>query len=75
MKVDVLVTRENRDGSGGRHSWPSGRAAAVAGPSGQSDLGPDLSKVTLALTRRQALVLVEAQTFARRVTVLPGGPG
>ncbi len=53
----------------------SGVPLLALGPPGQSDLGPDLSKVTLALTRRQALVLVEAQTFARRVTVLPGGPG
>ena len=75
-KVDVLVTRENRDGSGG-HTFvaASGVPLLALGPPGQSDLGPDLSKVTLALTRRQALVLVEAQTFARRVTVLPGGPG
>ena len=75
-KVDVLVTRENRDGSGG-HTFvaASGVPLLSLGPSGKSDLGPDLLTVPVALTSRQALVLVEAEAVARRVTVLPGGPG
>lgn len=75
-QVDLLVTNENSNGSGGRTTVAAARVPLLAiGQTGQSDLGPDLSNVTVALTRREALVLVEAQTFARRLTILPSGPG
>ena len=75
-KVDVLVSRESRSGAGGHTYLAASSVPLLAvGSVGESELGPDLAKVTLALTRPQAVELVQAQTFARRVTVLPVGGG
>lgn len=74
-KVDVLVTTDN-DRGGGRTVMAARRVPLLAvGPSGQSDFGPGLTEVTLALTRSQAIRLVDAQSFARRITVLPPSGG
>jgi Flp pilus assembly protein CpaB len=70
--VDVLVSSE--PGARGR-----GRTAAVAGGvpllsigrSGASDAGSGLTQVTLGLTRRQAIRLINAESYARRITLLP----
>jgi hypothetical protein len=45
------------------------------GTSGRSEAGPGLTEVTLGLTRRQAIELVDAESFARRITILPRGRG
>jgi len=71
--VDVLVTTEPRTTGSGR-TYLAARGVpliAISAP-GESDAGPGLTQVTLALTRAQAIELVEAESFARKVTVLPG---
>jgi Flp pilus assembly protein CpaB len=72
-RVDVLVTTEPRTTGSGR-TYVAARRVPLIGVSGtgESDAGPGLTQVTLALTRRQAVELVEAESFARKVTVLPG---
>lgn len=70
-RVDVLVTTDN-DRGGGRTVIAARRVRLIAiGRSGQSETGPGLTEVTVGLTRSQAIRLVDAQTFARRITVLP----
>lgn len=74
-KVDVLVTTDN-DRGGGHTVIAARRVPLIAiGRSGQSETGPGLTEVTLGLTRSQAIRLVDAQTFARRITVLPASGG
>ncbi len=74
-KVDVLVTTDN-DRGGGRTVVAARRVPLIAiGRSGQSETGPGLTEVTLGLTRSQAIRLVDAQAFARRVTILPPAGG
>lgn len=73
-KVDVVVTGEPSGAGPGRTY-----IAAAAVP--LLDLRPDAegpgpggtAAATLGLTRRQALRLISAQSFARRITVLPRG--
>ena len=74
-KVDVLVTTDN-DRGGGRTLVAARRVPLISiGRTGQSEAGPGLTEVTLGLTRGEAIRLVDAQTFARRITVLPpAGP-
>lgn len=70
-KVDVLVTTDN-DRGGGRTLVAARRVPLISiGRTGQSEAGPGLTEVTLGLTRGEAIRLVDAQTFARRITVLP----
>lgn len=70
-RVDVLVTTDD-DRGGGRTLMAARKVPLISiGRSGQSDFGPGLTEVTLGLTREQAIRLVDAQTFARRITVLP----
>ena len=70
-RVDVLVTSDN-DRGGGSTRVAARRVPLIAvGRSGQSEVGPGLTEVTLGLTRSQAIRLVDAETFARRITVLP----
>jgi len=75
-KVDVLVTTEPRTAASGK-TYVAARGVPLIAISaaGESDAGPGLTQVTLALTRRQAIELVEAESFARKVTVLPGSGG
>jgi Flp pilus assembly protein CpaB len=74
-RVDVLVTTDD-DRGGGRTLVAARRVPLVAvGRSGQSEAGPGLTEVTLGLTRSQAIRLVDAETFARRITVLPPAGG
>lgn len=74
-KVDVLVTTEN--GRGGGRTFVAARAVRLiaVGRTGQSDIGPGLTEVTLGLSRPQAIRLIDAQSFARRITVLPRSGG
>ena len=74
-RVDVLVTTDN-DRGGGKTVVAARKVPLIAvGRGGQSEAGPGLTEVTLGLTRRQAIRLVDAETFARRITVLPPAGG
>lgn len=72
-RVDVLVTTEAKAGTGqGRTYLAAKRVPLISiGRTGASDAGVGLTQVTLGLTRSQAIDLVEAESFARRVTILP----
>lgn len=75
-RVDVLVTSEPRAaGSGRTYVAARGVRLIAISRTGESDAGSGLTQVTLALTRRQAIALVEAESFARKITVLPRGRG
>jgi Flp pilus assembly protein CpaB len=70
-RVDVIVTTEP-SGSGDGRAYVAapgvsllGLGAGGEGPAGES------TTVTLGLTRSQALRLIAAESFARRVTVIP----
>lgn len=69
-KVDVVVTTEPNGASGGR-TYVAARAVPLLalGPGEEGSGGT--AAATLGLTREQALALIDAQSFARRVTVLP----
>jgi Flp pilus assembly protein CpaB len=70
--VDVVVTDEP-DGPGAGRTYLAAAAvpllAVRQGPEGPGGL----TAATLGLTRRQALRLIAAESFARKVTVLPVG--
>lgn len=69
-RVDVVVTTEP-DGSGDGRTYVAAPAVPLLGlgPGGEGGAGE--ATATLGLTRSQALRLIAAQSFARRVTVLP----
>ncbi len=69
-KVDVVVTTEP-DGAGGGRTYVAARAVPLLalGPGEEGAAGT--AAATLGLTREQALALIDAQSFARRVTILP----
>ena len=73
-RVDVLVTTETRTGTGNGRTYVAARRVPLIaiGRTGASDAGVGLTQVTLGLSRQQAIDLVEAESFARRVTILPG---
>lgn len=68
--VDVVVTTEP-SGAGGGRTYVAARSVPLLalGP-GEED-GAGTAAATLGLTRGQALELIDAQSFARRVTILP----
>jgi Flp pilus assembly protein CpaB len=68
--VDVVVTTEP-SGAGGGRTYVAARAVPLLalGP-GEEGAG-GAAAATLGLTRKQALALIDAQSFARRVTILP----
>jgi hypothetical protein len=68
----VLVTREGPVGGSGKTSVAAESVPllAVAG-SDPAEGGPGTSRVVLGLTRPQAIALIDAESFARRLTVLP----
>lgn len=71
-KVDVVVTEEP-DGPGpGRTYVAAAAVPLLALRPGAEGPGGGMAAATLGLTRRQALRLIAAESFARRVTVLPG---
>ncbi|HEU4944317.1 MAG TPA: hypothetical protein VFT10_04065 [Solirubrobacterales bacterium] len=73
-KVDVVVTTEASAGGRGR-TYVAAAAVPLLGLGPGSD-GPGpggTSAATLALTKRQALRLIAAESFARKLTLLPGG--
>ncbi len=74
--VDVLVTRDGRTGGGGATSLAAERVPLIAvGGGDPSDSAAGLGTVILGLTRKQAIELIDAEAFARRLTVIPGRRG
>lgn len=67
--VDVVVTTEPGAGSQGRTYVAAAAVPLLA--LGPGEEGSGTAAATLGLTRAQALRLIAAQSFARRVTVLP----
>lgn len=73
-KVDVVVTTEPA-GSGSGRTYVGAAAVPLLrlGP-GADGPGPGgVSAATLALTKKQALRLIAAESFARKLTLLPRG--
>jgi pilus assembly protein CpaB len=70
-RVDVVVTTEP-SGSGNGRTYVAAPAVPLLAltPGGTGEAG--MATVTLGLTRSQALRLIAAESFARRVTVIPG---
>jgi Flp pilus assembly protein CpaB len=73
-RVDVVVTSES-SGAGPGRTYVAAAAvpllALAPGPDGSEPGG--ISSATLGLTRGQALRLIAAESFARKLTVLPEG--
>jgi Flp pilus assembly protein CpaB len=71
--VDVVVTTEP-SGSGSGRTYVAAPAVPLLalGPGGEGATA-ETAIATLALTRSQALRLIAAESFARRVTVIPRG--
>jgi Flp pilus assembly protein CpaB len=71
-KVDVVVTSEPGSSVTGRVYVAAASVPLLSlGPGADGPEG--LSSATLGLTRRQALRLIAAESFARRLTLLPEG--
>lgn len=69
-KVDVVVTTEpTGSGSGRTYVAAPGVPLLGLGPGGEGGAGE--ATATLGLTRAQALRLIAAESFARRLTVIP----
>jgi Flp pilus assembly protein CpaB len=73
-KVDVVVTTEASAASRGRTYVAVAKVPLLALGPGSDGPGPGgTSAATLALTKRQALRLIAAESFARKLTLLPEG--
>lgn len=72
-RVDVVVTGEPSGSGPGRTYVAAPRVPLLALRPGEEEAGPGLAEATLGLTRPQALRLIAAESFARRVTLLPEG--
>jgi hypothetical protein len=70
--VDVVVTTEP-GGSGSGRTYVAAPAVPLLALGPGAEGGPGEATVTLGLTRSQALRLIAAESFARRVTVIPRG--
>lgn len=72
-RVDVAVTTEP-DASGDGRTYVAAPAVPLLGlgPGGEGIEG-ETATATLGLTRSQALRLIEAESFARRITLIPRG--
>jgi len=71
-RVDVVVTTEP-SGSGSGRTYVAAAAVPLLALGPGSEGGVGEATATLGLTRPQALRLIAAESFARRVTVLPRG--
>jgi len=73
-RVDVVVTTEPA-GSGSGRTYVAAAAVPLLALAvlGEDPTAGEASAATLALTRAQALRLIAAQSFARRITLLPRG--
>ena len=75
-RMDVIVTTEPAGAGPGRTYVAARRVPLLALRPGAEGTEPGGASVaTLGLTRRQALRLIAAESFARRVTLLPAGGG
>jgi Flp pilus assembly protein CpaB len=73
-KVDVVVTSEPAGAGPGGVYVAAAAVPLLALRPGAEGPGPGATAAaTLGLTKRQALRLIAAESFARRVTLLPGG--
>jgi len=73
-RVDVVVTAEPTASGPGRTYVAAAAVPLLALGPGADGPGPGgTSAATLALTRRQALRLIAAESFARKLTLLVGG--
>jgi len=73
-RVDVVVTTEPSGAGPGRTYVAAVGVPLLALGPGADGSGPGgTSAATLALTRRQALRLIAAESFARKLTLLPEG--
>jgi Flp pilus assembly protein CpaB len=73
-KVDVVVTGEPSGPGPGRTYVAAPRVPLLAlRPGNEGAESGDVAEATLGLTRRQALRLIAAESFARRITLLSGG--
>jgi Flp pilus assembly protein CpaB len=71
-RVDVVVTSEPSGPGPGRTYVAAARVPLLAlGPGADGPAPGGVSAATLGLTRRQALRLIAAESFARKVTLLP----
>jgi Flp pilus assembly protein CpaB len=71
-RVDVVVTTEP-SGSGDGRTYVAAAAVPLLALGPGSEGGAGEATATLGLTRPQALRLIAAESFARRVTVIPRG--
>ena len=72
-KVDVVVTTEPSGSGAGRTYVAASAVPLLALGPGADGPGPGgAAAATLALTKRQALRLIAAESFARKLTLLPG---
>jgi Flp pilus assembly protein CpaB len=73
-KVDVVVTAETSSAGPGRTYVAAAAVPLLGLGPGPDGPGPGgMSVATLALTKRQALRLIAAESFARKLTLLSGG--
>ncbi len=73
-KVDVVVTSEPTGPGPGRTYVAAAAVPLLALGPGAEGTGPGAgAAATLGLTKPQALRLIAAESFARKVTLLPGG--
>jgi Flp pilus assembly protein CpaB len=74
MKVDVVVTGET-DGSGSGRTYVAAPAVPLLAlrPDVEGEVTGGGAAATLGLTRPQALRLIAAESFARKITLLPEG--
>jgi pilus assembly protein CpaB len=70
-RVDVVVTTEPT-GSGHGHTYVAAAGVPLLSLTPAPDGVEGTATATLALTRRQALRLIAAESFARQLTLLPG---
>jgi hypothetical protein len=72
--VDVVVTSEPSGPGPGRTYVAAARVPLLAiGPGPDGAIPGGTSSATLGLTRREALRLIAAESFARKLTLLPRG--
>jgi Flp pilus assembly protein CpaB len=73
-RVDVVVTTEpSGSGSGRTYVAAAGVPLLALGPGAAGAATEGVAAATLGLTRRQALQLIAAESFARQVTLLARG--
>lgn len=70
-RVDVVVTSEPTGSAGGRTYVAAAAVPLLALGPGDGMAAEGMAAATLGLNRRQALRLIAAESFARRLTLLP----